>query len=251
MRVVAPVRSKLLFVSLVSLIASTNLVVACAHLQSEIASSPAASITTSPQSSPTSSPTSPTSSPTSPTPTPLSPQQWQTLLPGQTKDNLTFTEDGKLLYGSQPLLPEIPVSYSSDGTVTPAKRLLVSPASPSGRYNVIKACETTDETGLCWSVYLIDRAEITAQKVNIGKYGGLDWVEWSAEESRAVFLEKMEGTAWFIGMNLTTGETHLAEELPAQPDLKTFTWTGEKTFQVQLANSSVYQGDVDAILARP
>lgn len=175
-------------------------------------------------------------------------QDWVNLLPGETTRNLTFTQTGTLSYQSKTLLSQIPVSYSSDNTVTYAKRLIVSPSSPSGRYTIIKVCEAaTNETGLCWSIYKVDAQQTKAQKVDIGKYGGLNWIQWSSDERYAVFLEKMEGTAWFIVMNLQTGDSRISSELSAQPDLKSFTWTGDRTFEVTLANGSKFQGNIEKL----
>lgn len=104
-------------------------------------------------------------------------QEWVEIFKGESVQGLTFSSDGKLLYQGKVLLPEIPVSYISDGDITYAQRLIISDLSPSGRFNIVKACEgTTNESGLCWSVYLVDRQAETAQKVDIAKYGGLNWV---------------------------------------------------------------------------
>jgi hypothetical protein len=50
-----------------------------------------------------------------------------------------------------------------------AQRLVVSPASPSGWFNVVKGCDGK----LCWAVWLIDRKLGKAEKIQIGKYDGL------------------------------------------------------------------------------
>jgi hypothetical protein len=176
-------------------------------------------------------------------------QAWQSITPGETADGLTFTTDGKLLYQNEPLLVEIPVSYSSDNTVTYAKRLIVSPTSPSGRYSLVKACDRETDEALCWAVYRVDRQHAKVQQVSIGKYGGLEWIQWSSDERYAVFLEKMEGTAWFIVMNLETGESQLSDQLPAQPDLTSFVWTGDRIFNVTLNNGTQFQGNIDDLLA--
>ena len=141
------------------------------------------------------SPLSTTSSSPAPSASPSAPsipgvQQWTTLLKGESAYGLTFSNDGKLLYQETPLLTEIPVSYVSDSNVTYAQRLIVSDPSPSGRFNVVKACEgTTDESGLCWAVFLVDRQSKTAEKISIAKYGGQNWVQWSGDERYAVFTE--------------------------------------------------------------
>lgn len=172
---------------------------------------------------------------------------WIDLIPGETIRDLSFTQTGTLSYQGKTLLAQIPVSGSSDGTTTYAKRLIVSPTSPSGRYTILKACETATEDGLCWAIYKVDRAEKTVQNTNIGKYGGLNWVRWSSDDRYAIFLEKMEGTAWFVVMDLKTGASKISNELPAQPQLNRFTWTGDRTFTVPLANGSTFQGDITAI----
>lgn len=169
-------------------------------------------------------------------------QDWTTLLPGEGIDEIALTTVGTLTYQGNTLLSEIPVSYISDGTVTMAKRLIVSPTSPSGHYSLIKACEgVADGEGQCWSVYLLDRISPTIQKVSIGKYGGLNWVEWSPDGRYVVFLEKMEGTAWFIGLDLQTGDSQIADQLPGQPDLESFIWADNHTFTVPLTDASTFQ----------
>lgn len=84
-------------------------------------------------------------------------QSWRTLVKGKSVHGLTFTPDGKLLYQDRVLLAEIPVTYVSIGDITYAQWLLVSDPSPSGRFNVVKACEDTNGPGLCWAVFLVDR----------------------------------------------------------------------------------------------
>lgn len=202
----------------------------------------------------TSESSSPITTPTVVSPTPSTSedtldntQDWLDLLPGETVRDLSFTQSGTLSYQGTILLPEIPVSTSSEGSTTYAKRLIVSPTSPSGRYTILKACEEITDEGLCWAVYQVDRTQQTAQTVNIGKYGGLDWVQWSADDRYAVFLEKLEGTAWFIVMDLQSGESRMSGEMPAQPALDSFTWTGDRTFTVTLADQSQFQGDIEAL----
>jgi hypothetical protein len=198
----------------------------------------------------------PVTTPTAVSPMPSTPEDaldqedWLDLLPGETVRDLSFTETGTLSYQETILLSEIPVSTSSDGAVTYAKRLIVSPTSPSGRYTILKACEEVTDGGLCWAIYKVDRAQQTAQTVSIGKYGGLDWVQWSADDRYAVFLEKMEGTAWFIVMDLQSGESSISSEMPAQPELDSFTWTGDRTFTITLADQSQFQGNIEALFSQ-
>lgn len=195
---------------------------------------------------------------TSPAPTQSSLQQWITILKGESAQELTFSEDGKLLYQGQTLLNEIPVSYGSDGSMTHAQRLIVSDPSPSGRFNVVKACEeTTNESGLCWTVFLIDRQAQTVEKIDIAKYGGQEWVQWSADERYAVFAESMEGVTWFVALDLQTRETKISEQTASVADLSSFSWIDDRTFQVNLVcgdradcTTSQFRGDITALFAQ-
>lgn len=164
-------------------------------------------------------------------------QEWAEIVKGGSVQGLTFSNDGKLLYQDKVLLPEIPVSYVSNGDVTYAQRLIISDPSPSGRFNIVKACEgTTNESGLCWSVYLVDRQAETAQKVDITKYGGLNWVQWTGDERYALFAESMEGVSWFVALDLQTKESKMFEQTSVSADLSSFKWTGGSCGVARCAN---------------
>ncbi|MEC4805872.1 MAG: hypothetical protein SAJ12_10815 [Jaaginema sp. PMC 1079.18] len=162
-------------------------------------------------------------------------QNWAEILPGESVQGLTFSPDGKLLYQDRVLLTEIPVSYANNGDITYAQRLIISDPSPSGRFNIVKACEgTTNETGLCWSVYLVARQAETAQKIDIAKYGGLNWVQWTDDERYALFAESMESVTWFVALDLQTGESKMFEYTETTADLSSFQWIGDRTFEANL-----------------
>lgn len=165
-------------------------------------------------------------------PTSESGQTWVEINRGQSAQGFQFTEQGSLVDQETVLLPTIPVSYSSDGSVTDALQLIISPTSPSGRYNLIKAC---DRDGMCWAVYLVDRTEKTAKKVDVAKYGGRDWVQWSADERYAVLAEQMEGSTWMVAVELPTGTSAMSGEVTFTADLASFKWTGDRTFTLQAA----------------
>lgn len=160
---------------------------------------------------------------------------WTTILAGESAEGLTFTEAGTLLYQGQVLLSQIPVSYGSDGTITYAKRLIVSAASPTNRFSIVKACESaTSESGLCWALYLVDRQSGSAQRLEVAKYGGRDWVQWSADPRYAIMAEQMEASTWFIAIDLQTGQSRQFDPIPAIVDLASFTWTGDRSFEVDV-----------------
>ncbi|MBD1913159.1 MULTISPECIES: hypothetical protein [unclassified Leptolyngbya] len=163
-------------------------------------------------------------------------QEWAEILKGESAQGLAFTEDGRLLYQDKILLTEIPVSYVSNGDITYAQRLIVSDVSPSGRFNIVKACEdATAESGLCWSVFLADRQAGTARKIDIAKYGGLNWVQWTGDERYALFVESMEGVSWFVALDLQTGESKMFEQTAATVDLSSFKWIDHRSFEANLS----------------
>lgn len=194
---------------------------------------------------------------------PLSPavgtSAWTAILPGDAVDRLQFTTEGALVYQGTPLLAEIPVTYDSDGNRMLAKRLVVSPPSVSGRFSVVKGCEeTTADAGLCWAVFLVDRTTPSATRINVGKYGGLDWVQWSADERYAVFVEQLEGAIWFVVVDTQTGEAKLFAQQPAPANLEGFTWISDRVFEVPLQSCegetcsdqpAPFQGDIATLFA--
>lgn len=190
-----------------------------------------------------------TDSAATPTAEPNAEQPWVTILPGEAAYDLQFTSERALAYQDTVLLSDIPVSYSSDGSATYAERLIVSNSSPSGNYNFVKGCESSEpDTGLCWSVYLVDKAGGTANPTTVGKYGGREWVQWSEDERYAVLIEQMEGASWLYVVDLETGESRNLGEMSANVDLESFTWTGDRTFQIQV-DSTAFEGDIDSAFA--
>lgn len=183
-------------------------------------------------------------------------QHWKPILKGESVHGLTFSQEGHLIYQEKRLLNEIPVSYASDGTVTYAQRLLVSGPSPSGKFNIFKACEgLTDETGLCWAVFLVDREAGKVEQISIAKYGGQNWVQWSPDERYAVFAESMEGVTWFIALDLQTGESKMFDYTAAPADLSSFTWMSDRTFEANLLCDAdcaepQFQGDITELFSR-
>jgi hypothetical protein len=184
----------------------------------------------------------------------VSGQTWTQINRGQSAQDLQFTGQGGLSYQGKVLLPTIPVSYSSDGSVTDAVQLIVSPTSPSGRYNFFKAC---DRDGICWAVYLVDRNSKTAKKIDVAKYGGRDWVQWSSDDRYAVLAEQMEGSTWMVAVELPAGKSAMSDELPFIAELASFKWTGDRTFSIQATQCQTadcpdpnYQANLEAWFAQ-
>ncbi len=166
-------------------------------------------------------------------------EDWVTISPGEEAHGLKFTKDGALSYQGKVLLPNIPVSYVSDGMVKYAGRLIVSNPSPSGKFNFFKACEkTSDGSGsLCWGFYLVDKEKGKAKEAQPGKYGPLQWVQWSKDERYVIVAEQLEGSLWLFALDLQTGNYKQVKDggwSCSNIDLNSFSWTSDRTFKFKL-----------------
>jgi hypothetical protein len=161
-------------------------------------------------------------------------QGWVTLYPGEAADGLEFSKDGKLSLKGKVLVAKIGVTYSSDGQVSYAKRLIVSPPSPSGNFNLLRGCDGVTE-GLCWKFLLIDRQAGEAKETTVGKYGADDdWMQWSANERYLLMKGYTDGAAWLYAIDLQTAEGRALEFGQHELDLSSFTWVDEGTFQIKV-----------------
>ncbi len=161
-------------------------------------------------------------------------QGWVTLYPGETADGLEFSKDGKLSFKGKVLLEKIAVTYDSTGPVSYAKRLLVSPHSPSGNFNLLRGCDG-ETNGLCWKYFLIDRVAGEAKETTVGKYGAdEDWMQWSANERYLVMKGYTDGAAWLYAINLETADGRALEFGQNELDLSRFSWVDEGTFQIKV-----------------
>ncbi len=174
---------------------------------------------------------------------------WVTLHPGEEKDGLKFTKDGALSYQGKVLLPNIPVSYVSDGTVKYAGRLIVSNPSPSGNFNFFQACEQPSDGGsLCWALFVVDKEKGKATKTHAGKYGPLQWVKWSRDERYAILANQNEGASWLHAIDLQTGDSKPFKDEGwscSNIDLNSFSWIDDKGFKVKIYHTPGCPGNTD------
>lgn len=166
-------------------------------------------------------------------------EEWTTIYPGEEAHGLKFTKDGALLYQGKLLLSKIPVSYVSDGTVKYAGRLIVSNPSPSGKFNFFKGCEqSADGSGsLCWAFYVVDKEKRKVKETQPGKYGPLQWVQWSKDERYVILAEQLEGASWLYALDLQTGNSKQVKDggwSCSNIDLNSFSWTSDRAFKVKL-----------------
>jgi hypothetical protein len=176
---------------------------------------------------------------------------WVTLVPGQSTDSLKFEKDGTLRDRGKVLLEQIPVSYSSDGSVSYASSLVVSPPSPVGDFTLIKACDREPEgLGLCWAVFLLDRQQGTARQTQAGKYGPEQWVQWSKDRRYAVLASTTDRNWWLHAIDLQSGDSSSFDFGAHKPELSSFSWLDGSKFQIQQVRDRAtfsFQGNIAAL----
>ena len=160
-------------------------------------------------------------------------QSWITLQPGDEEYNIKFAKDGSLSHQGKVLMPKIPVSYSSDGSVFYAINIILSNPSPSGNFHFFQACDTQ---GLCWALYLIDKNQGKVYRTSAGKYGSSQWVQWSKDERYAILADQNEGYSRMYAINLKTGDSKSIDIGSRAIDLKSFSWLDSRKFKVKIIN---------------
>jgi hypothetical protein len=169
-------------------------------------------------------------------------EAWVTLSPGKEAHGIKFTKEGGLSYQGKVLLSKIPVSYVSDGTVKYAGSLIVSNPSPSGRFNFFKACEQSSgdgSGGLCWALFVVDKQKGKANKTQAGKYGPLQWVQWSKDERYAILANQNEGAIWLHAIDLKTGDSKSFDDAGwscSKIDFNSFSWVNDRVFNVKITH---------------
>ncbi|MBD2576920.1 hypothetical protein [Oscillatoria sp. FACHB-1406] len=176
------------------------------------------------------------------TSTPVTPPvngKWTAIVPGQEVEGLNFGKEGNLKVGDKVLLDKIMVSGSSDGSITYAKSLTISPSSPSGNFTFFRACESLPgEPGLCWALYLVDRARGQVFRPPAAKYAVEDWVQWSPDGRYALLTSTLEGAYWLHAIDLQAGEKTVNIELDQRrPQLDSFAWQQGSKFKIAVGES--------------
>jgi len=122
----------------------------------------------------------------------------------------TLTSAGKLQQNGRTVADPLVVSYRQDAngnTAVPAGQVVLFPPSPSGRYRILQACESTGADALCWKVFVFDRKAGQLKEAVAGKYGPDRWVRWSQDEQHAVLVSRNEGAAWIHVVDTASGKS--------------------------------------------
>lgn len=140
---------------------------------------------------------------------------WLTLEKGRRSGAFEFTKDGYLFYDGVFLAREFIANFTTKADdprneMVPemAEKLILSPASPSGRQIFI----TADKGGGCINEYLLDLDASLILNVCVSKYGVDEWIEWSKDGKSAELKYDTEGSTMYQRLHVKTGNViHLKE----------------------------------------
>ena len=164
------------------------------------------------------------------------------IVPPAADCGFTLTAAGVLLHEGRTIADPLVASYRQDGgaaRAVAAGRVVLFPASPSGRFRVVQACESAATDGLCWKVFVFDRETGRLSDAAAGKYGPERWLNWSPDERHAVLVSRNDGASWLhvvesaSGRSLAFPRDGSGENWQLQPE--TLAWTGARSFTVTVA----------------
>jgi hypothetical protein len=150
-----------------------------------------------------------------------------------------LTPAGALTREGRTLADPLIVSYedtASGKKPIAAGRVVLFPASPSGRFRVVQACDKAGPDALCWTVRLFDRETGRFHNISAGKYGPTRWQSWSSDERHLVLADSNEG-AWRL--HVIDAADGTSRTFPSEASNENWTvrretlaWTGPRSFRV-------------------
>lgn len=157
-----------------------------------------------------------------------------TIEPGSASCGFSLSESGHVTFDQS---HEIELPKFGNRTVIPG-RLIHFPSSPTGRYRVVRVCDKIlDE---CWFQFAFDTQDRRAAWVEAGRYGPIDWINWTEDEKTAALLSSGEGvqvlhflsTEDFTTQHIPEYGTH---RFNAYIDHSSFSWTSNSAAQFMAA----------------
>lgn len=169
-----------------------------------------------------------------------------TVLAGETQCGFLLKEDGSLHHLGSSISDPIVVSafQSADGDfMLFARKIILFPPSPSGRYRIIKACDDVSARALCWKVLAFDAETKEIGGVYAGKYGPKEWITWSEDEEYAVLINQNDGVNWLNFVKVTDFVTAIypayEEKVDVIVDRSSFQWLDPRTVKVRVARCTL------------
>ncbi|WP_137392212.1 hypothetical protein [Rhodoligotrophos defluvii] len=152
---------------------------------------------------------------------------------------VALSKSGRLTDRGRVLADPLAASFVEDASGTrpvAARKVVLFPPSPSGRFRVIQACDGEGSDALCWSVFAMDAKRARLHKIQAGHYGPLPWQSWSPTEQHVVLASSEEGAWWLHVVEPASGRSRSFPDEAAQVDWtvepKTLAWTGPRSFTV-------------------
>lgn len=113
-------------------------------------------------------------------------ERWIEVKTGDMKRGFRLATDGTVTYQGKSLLPRVFESPIS------ATRIVVSPASPTGRYFFLQGCDGQAPDAPCTRFFFFDSSGTSLKVAGLGRFGADPWVQWLGNE-KAALLAYTEG----------------------------------------------------------
>jgi len=137
-------------------------------------------------------------------------EPWVELHPGMSAAGLSLTAPGKAALDGEPL--DVPLyggladgAASRASQVLPASAVRVSPLSPTGRYQILIA--DPDDGRSLRAPYLLDRGQRRLTRIDTGRFGPQQWVQWSGQERYALLVHADRDDESLWAVDLSSGAT--------------------------------------------
>ncbi len=147
------------------------------------------------------------------------------ILAGQTACGVGLSNDGRLEI-ERAAITDVLMPYNE-----PAKKLWLSPSSPTGRYAVVSLGEGLD--------FIVDKERKEAQSIFAGRYGPGPWVAWANNESHVILSSRNEGRHWLYFFSLPDIDKSVLPQFSDSFDLifdvESFQWIGDQHFMISLS----------------
>jgi len=173
---------------------------------------------------------------------------WLTLRAGVPVEGVLLSKEGVLSVGGVPMGPPLKIWTEDPQRSYPPPLAYLSPASPSGRFRFLQACEDEPKNGgICWLQYLVDVPRRKMLECHVGNYGAQHWVSWAEDERYAMFVYEDDENEVLISLDLSSAKSELVSPWVFHVLRPTFQWTGPARFKV----AAVQAMEGDAIFDSP
>lgn len=112
-------------------------------------------------------------------------ERWVDLKPGDTMRGFRLARDGFVTHQQKTLMGKLTLGEPGSTSAAPP-RLVVSPASPTGRFFFVQACDSAVPGAPCNRFFMVDLQSNEIKAAKVGRYGADTWVRWQQSEKYAL-----------------------------------------------------------------